>query len=170
MRSLGRLSFLARKAYSLTITKYCGGILILSPNVHNLSLSGQALGIAVVVPFLNMTRQFTNNVTQISQHINSIVMALAGAERVFEIMDAKPGIKDNDKPGIMPKIEGEVEFKNVTFAYEKDHNVLHNVSFTVVNPYPLNAKPYIKITGSGDVSFAIQSGGTNRIWNIKDIY
>ncbi len=45
----------------------------------------------------------------------------------------------------------------------------HNVSFTVVNPYPLNAKPYIKITGSGDVSFAIQSGGTNRIWNIKDV-
>ena len=45
----------------------------------------------------------------------------------------------------------------------------HNVSFTVVNPYPLNAKPYIKITGSGDVSFAIQSGGTNRIRNIKDV-
>lgn len=69
---------------------FIGGLLILSPNVHNLSLSGQALGIAVVVPFLNMTRQFTNNVTQISQHINHIVMALAGADRIFEMMDETP--------------------------------------------------------------------------------
>ena len=69
---------------------FLGGVLILSPNVHNLSLSGQALGIAVVVPFLNMTRQFTNNVTQISQHINHIIMALAGADRIFEMMDEQP--------------------------------------------------------------------------------
>ena len=45
----------------------------------------------------------------------------------------------------------------------------HTTSFSVSNPYPLNAKPYIKISGSGNVSFAIQSGGTNRIWNIKDV-
>ncbi|MCQ2483914.1 MAG: ABC transporter ATP-binding protein/permease [Clostridia bacterium] len=69
---------------------FIGGLLILSPNVHNLSFSGQALGIAVVVPFLNMTRQFTNNVTQISQHINHIIMALAGADRIFEMMDETP--------------------------------------------------------------------------------
>ena len=69
---------------------FMGGLLILSPNVHNVSLSGQPLGIAVVVPFLNMTRQFTNNITQISQHINHIVMALAGADRIFEMMDEEP--------------------------------------------------------------------------------
>lgn len=73
---------------------FIGGLLILSPNVHNLSLSGQALGIAVVVPFLNMTRQFTNNISQISQHINSIVMALAGADRIFDLMDEKPEVDD----------------------------------------------------------------------------
>ena len=73
---------------------FIGGLLILSPNVHNLSLSGQALTIAVVVPFLNMTRQFTNNISQISQHINSIVMALAGADRIFELMDEKPEVDD----------------------------------------------------------------------------
>ncbi|HCT16614.1 MAG TPA: ABC transporter, partial [Ruminococcaceae bacterium] len=71
---------------------FIGGLLILSPNVHNLSFSGQALGIAVVVPFLNMTRQFTNNISQISQHINSIVMALAGADRVFDLMDEEPEV------------------------------------------------------------------------------
>lgn len=73
---------------------FIGGLLILAPNVHNLSLSGQALGIAVVVPFLNMTRQFTNNISQISQHVNSIVMALAGADRIFELMDEKPEVDD----------------------------------------------------------------------------
>ena len=73
---------------------FIGGLLILSPNVHNLSLSGQALTIAVVVPFLNMTRQFTNNISQISQHINSIVMALAGADRIFELMDETPEVDD----------------------------------------------------------------------------
>lgn len=73
---------------------FIGGILILSPNVHNLSLSGQALGIAVVVPFLNMTRMFTNNISQISQHLNSIIMALAGADRIFDLMDEKPEVDD----------------------------------------------------------------------------
>ena len=73
---------------------FVGGLLILSPNVHNLSLSGQALTVAVVVPFLNMTRQFTNNISQISQHINSIVMALAGADRIFELMDETPEVDD----------------------------------------------------------------------------
>ena len=73
---------------------FIGGILILSPNVHNISLSGQALGIAVVVPFLNMTRMFTNNISQISQHLNSIIMALAGADRIFDLMDEKPEVDD----------------------------------------------------------------------------
>ncbi len=73
---------------------FIGGILILSPNVHNLSLSGQALGLAVVIPFINMTRQFTNNITQISQHFNHIIMALAGADRIFELMDEEPEVDE----------------------------------------------------------------------------
>ncbi len=68
-----------------------GGLLLLL-NVPNLSLSGFRipLSISIVIPFLNMTKQFTGNVNQLSQQINSIVMGLAGAERVFEVMDAKP--------------------------------------------------------------------------------
>ncbi|MBP9988451.1 MAG: ABC transporter ATP-binding protein [Ruminococcus sp.] len=73
---------------------FIGGILILSPNVHNVSLSGQALGIAVVVPFLGMTRQFSTNVSQMSQHFNHIIMSLAGADRIFELMDEKSEIDD----------------------------------------------------------------------------
>ncbi len=75
-----------------------GGIFLVN-NIGNPSLRGlfsaggiMALGfsIDVVVPFLNMTKQFTGNVNTFSQQINSIVMGLAGAERVFELMDEKP--------------------------------------------------------------------------------
>ena len=69
---------------------FIGGLMIVSGKVTNLSLSGQAMGIAVVVPFLNMTRQFTNNVSQFSMQINSIVMAMAGAKRIFELIDEVP--------------------------------------------------------------------------------
>ena len=69
------------------LVAFVGGLLIVSGNVQNVSLSGQAMGIAVVVPFLNMTRQFTNNVSQVSQQMNAIVMAMAGAKRIFELLD-----------------------------------------------------------------------------------
>ena len=72
---------------------FIGGILIIS-NVPNLSLSGQAISVAVVVPFLNMTRQFTMSISQVSQQINSVVMAMAGTERIFELMDEKPETDD----------------------------------------------------------------------------
>ncbi|MBE6582477.1 MAG: ABC transporter ATP-binding protein [Ruminococcaceae bacterium] len=75
-----------------------GGIFLVNeignPSLRGLFTGGgiMALGfsIDVVVPFLNMTKQFTGNVNTFSQQINSIVMGLAGAERVFELMDEKP--------------------------------------------------------------------------------
>ena len=66
-----------------------GGALLLL-NVPNLSISGMAFEISLFVPFLNMTKQFTGNVNQFSQQINSIVMGLAGAERIFALMDETP--------------------------------------------------------------------------------
>ncbi len=63
-----------------------GGIFLLS-DIPNLSISGEAFSIAIVVPFLNMTKQFTGNVNQLSQQINSIVMGMAGAGRIFDLMD-----------------------------------------------------------------------------------
>lgn len=63
-----------------------GGVFIIN-NVYNLSISGLAFSVSVVVPFLNMARQFSGNVNQLSQQINSIVMAMAGAERIFDLMD-----------------------------------------------------------------------------------
>ena len=66
-----------------------GGI-FLALGAPNLSISGMALSIAVVVPFLNMTKQFCGQIGQISQQINAVVMGLAGADRIFELIDEKP--------------------------------------------------------------------------------
>ena len=65
-----------------------GGVFLLI-HLPNVSLSGKALDISILVPFLNMTKQFTGNVNQLSQQINSIVMAGAGAQRVFSLIDEK---------------------------------------------------------------------------------
>ena len=70
-----------------------GGVLLLI-GVPNLSLSGKALDISILVPFLNMTKQFTGNINQLSQQINSIVMAGAGAQRVFSLIDEKAETDD----------------------------------------------------------------------------
>ncbi len=70
------------------------GGLFLVLHVPNLSLSGLPFTIDIVVPFLNMTKQFTGNVNQVSQQINHIAMGLAGAERLFELMDEAPEVDD----------------------------------------------------------------------------
>ncbi|MBR5524530.1 MAG: ABC transporter ATP-binding protein [Clostridia bacterium] len=70
------------------------GGLFLVLNVPNISLSMKPLTLAIVVPFLNMTKQFTGNINQVSQQINHIAMGLAGAERLFELMDAEPEVDD----------------------------------------------------------------------------
>ena len=66
-----------------------GGILVLN-HVRNYSFSGAVLDVSIVVAFLNMTKQFTGNVNQVAQQINAVVMALAGAERIFSLMDEEP--------------------------------------------------------------------------------
>ncbi len=66
------------------------GSLFLMFKVPNLSISGLPFSISVVVPFLNMTKQFAGNINQVSQQINAVVMGMAGAERIFGLLDEKP--------------------------------------------------------------------------------
>ena len=66
-----------------------GGILLVT-HAPNLSFSGKALGISIVVPFLGITKQFAGNIGQVSHQINSVVMGLAGAQRIFDLMDQQP--------------------------------------------------------------------------------
>ena len=66
-----------------------GGVFLLT-GVHNISFSGKAFSISVLVPFLGMAKQFTGNVNTLAQQINNIVMASAGAGRIFSLMDEEP--------------------------------------------------------------------------------
>lgn len=70
-----------------------GGIFLLG-TVPNLSFSGLAFSLSITVPFLNMTRQFTGNVSQVSNQVNAVVMGLAGANRIFELMDQEKEVDD----------------------------------------------------------------------------
>ncbi len=71
-----------------------GGILLLL-QAPNLTITGiSVISIGAVVAFLNMTKQFTGNINQLSQQINSIVMAMAGTKRILELMDETPEVDD----------------------------------------------------------------------------
>ena len=74
-----------------------GGVLLLSrvPNLGISTLIAGGLGILtidIVVPFLNMSKQFTGNINQVTQQINTVAMGLAGAKRIFDIMDEEPEV------------------------------------------------------------------------------
>ena len=84
-----------------------GGIFI-EKGVPNVSVSGLPFSIAVVVPFLGMCRQFSGAIQQVSPQINSVVMGLAGAQRIFQLLDEKP---EED--------EGYVTLVNVTEKHGK---------------------------------------------------
>ena len=87
-----------------------GGVLLLTkvPNISVGALvSGSIAAITIdkVVPFLNMSRQFTGNINQVTQQINTVVMAMAGAQRVFDLIDQKP----EDDNGYVTLVNCEVD-------------------------------------------------------------
>ena len=70
-----------------------GGILMIA-GAPNISISGLAFSISIVVPFLNMTKQFCGNIGQVSNQVNSVVMGLAGTKRIFGLIDEQPEADD----------------------------------------------------------------------------
>ncbi|MBR4293133.1 MAG: ABC transporter ATP-binding protein [Clostridia bacterium] len=83
-----------------------GGLLLLY-HVPNFSLSGLPISISILIPFLNMTKQFTGNVNQLSQQVNSIAMAMAGANRVFTLIDEPKEEDDGYVTLVNVKVDGE---------------------------------------------------------------
>ena len=110
-----------------------GGIFIIS-GANNLSISGLPFAVSLVVPFLNMTKQFTGNVNQVSQQINSIVMGLAGASRIFELLDEEPEIDDGYVTLVNVKEEDgalvECEERTGIWAWKHPHKADGTVTYT----------------------------------------
>ncbi len=89
------------------LTAFIGGMFYIL-QVPNIALSFKTtFAIATVVPFLGMTRHFSMNINQVAQQINSVVMAMAGAERVFELIDQEPEVDDRYVTLVNAEIDAE---------------------------------------------------------------
>ena len=169
-----------------------GGVLLYlkTPNV---SLSGMALNISIVVPFLNMTKQFTGQIGQISQQINSVVMGLAGASRIFGLLDENPEFDEGYVTLVNAKEEnGELvettertemwawkhphEDGTVTYTRLEGDVEMHDVDFAynpnkmILHNITLYAKPgqkvaFVGATGAGKTTI---TNLINRFYDIED--
>lgn len=95
-----------------------------------LSVNG-AITVGVVVSFLTYSKQFGQPLNNIAGMFNTIQSALAGAERIFEIMDEKEEATDKTDARELKDTRGKVEFKDVSFSYSTGKRVLNHISFTV---------------------------------------
>ena len=71
------------------IVAVAGGLFLIG-GVPNVSVSGLAFSISIVVPFLNMTKSFAGNIGQVSHQVNAVVMGIAGTKRIFALLDEAP--------------------------------------------------------------------------------
>jgi len=111
-----------------------GGIFIIL-NVKNLSFSGMAFDIAILVPFLNMAKQFAGNINQLTMQINSIIMASAGAQRVFDLIDEKPETDDGYVTLVNAKYDEngelvETQERTNLWAWKHPHKAEGTVTYT----------------------------------------
>ncbi len=93
-----------------------------------LALKG-AITIGVIVVFTEYARQFTRPLNDLANQFNTLLSAVAGAERVFEILDEVVESGDEEDAGIVSNLKGEVQFRNVKFSYEKEGDTVKDISF-----------------------------------------
>ena len=87
--------------------------------------------VGVIASFLSYSRQFSRPLNDLANIFNTLQSAIAGAERVFEIIDESEETKDSLKAVQLDKPKGEVVFQNVSFGYRKDVPIIKNISFHV---------------------------------------
>lgn len=85
--------------------------------------------VGIIAAFVTYSRQFFRPINQLSNLLNTFQSAIAGAERVFEIMDEPSDLQDKKNTISIDSFKGDVAFSNVNFSYEDDKPVLKNISF-----------------------------------------
>lgn len=114
------------------IVDFCWGLgtMVLYFFGVNMILDGM-LQVGTLIAFGTYISMFWRPVMNLSNFYNQLVTNIAGAERIFEILDTKPDLTDEETACEMPEITGAVSFRHVTFSYEKEKEVLKDVSFEI---------------------------------------
>ncbi|MBY6038147.1 ABC transporter ATP-binding protein/permease [Fictibacillus nanhaiensis] len=95
-----------------------------------LALNGK-VSIGVIVIFVEYSRQFTRPLNDLANQFNTLLSAVAGAERVFDILDESQEESDEGGAIDLSSVKGRVDFQDVAFSYEKDEHTVSNLSFSV---------------------------------------
>lgn len=114
--------------------------------IKDLSAFGQVITSGTLVSFYMYVNKFYNPIQSLAEQFNWLQSAFASAEKIFSIMDMVPEIQDEPDAVEVENIKGEIEFKNVWFAYEGEEWVLKDVSFHVK---PGETVAFVGATGSG---------------------
>lgn len=98
-------------------------------------LGVDAISVGILISFGYYINMFWNPIANLSSFYNQLITNIAAAERIFEVLDTESAIRNKEDAVIMPDINGEVTFKDVTFAYSDapDVKVLSKVNFSI-NP------------------------------------
>ena len=115
------------------------------------AMAGSALTLGVLVAFIQYARQFFEPIRDLSNQYDTLQRAMAGAERIFGVLDEDHRLPEPADPVELDRVEGKIEFRNVWFAYEDDNEgnpdwVLKDVSFTVA---PGETAALVGATGAG---------------------
>ncbi|GAB6489071.1 multidrug resistance ABC transporter ATP-binding protein/permease [Bacillus sp. UMTAT18] len=102
--------------------------------------------VGVIAAFINYSRQFSRPLSQFATLMNTIQAAVAGGERVFEIMDEVPEIKNKKDAFVVQNLQGHVALENVSFGYEENKTILKEVS---LKARPGETIALVGPTGSG---------------------
>jgi ATP-binding cassette, subfamily B, multidrug efflux pump len=108
-----------------------------------------SLTIGVLFAFIQFTEMFFRPIRDLSEKYNIMQTAMASSERIFKLLDNQTFVKNPERPAELKKIKGEIEFKDVCFAYNNDDYVLKNISFKI-NPGETVA--IVGATGAGKTS------------------
>jgi ATP-binding cassette subfamily B protein len=107
---------------------YVGGSRVIADSAAGLA-PGRAFTLGTLMAFFSFLSMFYGPLQFLSRITDYLARALASAERVFEILDSEADVKDAADAVALPRLEGRVEFRDVTFGYDKHKPVLKNVSF-----------------------------------------